>query len=428
MHHRPTVLMYSPDSIGLGHMQRHAAISGRLVRDYNDASALMLVGSGVGAFFDQPQGVDSIKLPSVQKVGVDRWEPRTLGFETGAMRKLRAGLIRETVKVVDPEVFIVDHLVTGVWDELLPTLQMIRSQHRQTKIILGLRDILDAPEHLTRKWSNDGYYDLIDRYYDQIFIYGCPDIFPSAKVYGLEQRFPEKITYCGYVCSTVDNINGAANGEPVSVLDAKSELGIQSSQLIVVTAGGGHDAYPMMSASISALKELGPKSAVPTIMITGPLMPAKQLARLRQESEGVPITIIPWTKKLTTYLAAADLVITMGGYNSMLETVYLGKRTIVIPRKGPSSEQKIRAKLFADLGLVTNVDLNRLTARKLAGEIERSLASAPPLTACLPMTGVDRAAQAIAQHFYQRTPVQRATHHNNEHLIYAINGFYAANG
>lgn len=420
--------MYSPDSIGLGHMQRHAAISGRLVRDYDDASALMLVGSGVGAFFDQPQGVDSIKLPSVQKIGADRWQPRTLGFETGTMRELRAGLIRETVKVVDPEVFIVDHLITGVWDELLPTLQMIRSQHRQTKIILGLRDILDAPEHLTRKWSNDGYYDLIDRYYDQIFIYGCPDIFPSARVYGLEQRFPEKITYCGYVCSAVENDNGGTSGEPLSVLAAKSELGIQSSELIVVTAGGGHDAYPMMSASISAVKEFGPQSSVRTMMITGPLMPAAQLARLQQESEGAPVTIIPWTKKLSTYLTAADLVITMGGYNSMLETVHLGKRTIVIPRKGPSAEQKMRAKLFDDLGLVTNVDLDGLTSRKLSSEIEKSLASKPAPIAVLPMTGVDRAAQAIAQHFYQRTPVQRPNHHNNKHLIYAVNGFYAVNG
>ena len=53
-----------------------------------------------------------------------------------------------------------------------------------------------------------------------------------------------------------------------------------------------------------------------------------------------------------TYLRAADVVIAMAGYNTTAEILTLDKPALLVPRSGPSAEQQMRAKLFADRGWV----------------------------------------------------------------------------
>ena len=74
-----------------------------------------------------------------------------------------------------------------------------------------------------------------------------------------------------------------------------------------------------------------------------------------------------------SYFNAADLVITMGGYNTLMDTIWLGKRALVIPRKGPSTEQRTRATVFRNLGLVQTILPEDVTPRRLAGTILEQL-------------------------------------------------------
>ncbi len=69
-----SVLMYSHDGVGLGHMRRNSTIAARLVNEVAEASVLMLVGCPSGLFFDLPQGVDSVKLPSILKTATNSWQ------------------------------------------------------------------------------------------------------------------------------------------------------------------------------------------------------------------------------------------------------------------------------------------------------------------------------------------------------------------
>ena len=110
--------------------------------------------------------------------------------------------------------------------------------------VLGLRDILDRPELVRRTRLREGVYEAINRYYDSVLIYGRQDIFDTAAEYGLDKIDNEKVRYCGYLSSE----------EPVLDRDAaRTRLGLGPGNLVVFTAGGGADAYPMMDACISAL-------------------------------------------------------------------------------------------------------------------------------------------------------------------------------
>ena len=390
----PTVVMYSPDSIGLGHVRRHALIASELVAQVPSVNVVMLIGCGAGAFFELPSGVDSIKIPSVQKTGKDSWRARSLGLSSEDTRRIRSGLIRESLDSLKPDLFLVDHLPAGIWGELVPAFQHLKAHSRQTKIVLGLRDILDEPEHVRQRWQSDKTYDLIREYYDSIFIYGDETIYPSAQHYGLGFRICDDVHYLGYIGPKSDKLNGAAQ----HATRLSQEPGLRRTpgdKLILVMAGGGYDAYPMMSSVMQGLIALDSATRPDAVFITGPLMPHELRAQLVEQSSGIGATIVPWTCNVKDYLDAANLVVTMGGYNSLLETVTSGKPTINIPRSGPSQEQTIRARLFNELGFVSYLPLEHAKPQRMAAAIEENLSKCPRSGQPLPVDGASRTARRI---------------------------------
>ena len=359
-------MMYSPDGIGLGHVRRNASIASRFVREVPGASVLMLVGCPAGVFFELPSGVDYLKLPSVLKVATNTWESRSLPIIAEKAKELRSLLIQRTAELFAPHLFLVDHNPAGVWGELLPTLRMFRSMANPPKVVLGLRDILDAPEVVRATWERDGVYDTIGAYYDRVFIYGSRDIYDAAFHYGLNRFVSEKVDYCGYLRSE----------DPSRSRDEMRRLlEVENDRLVIVTAGGGYDAYPMMAACVKALRLLGSERPVKAIVITGPLMSRRESRDLQRQAMGLPVRILNCVPDGQNYVNAADLVITMGGYNSLMESIGLRKRTLVIPRKGPSAEQKTRAAIFSGLGLVQWIDPEGATPWRLAQAIRDNLHS-----------------------------------------------------
>src|SRR5439155_1709115 len=71
----------------------------------------------------------------------------------------------------------------------------------QSRLALGLRDIIDAPEVVMRRWEVEGAYEAIERFYDLVLVYGSQDVFDLAAQYCLPQRVAQKVRYCGYLCT-----------------------------------------------------------------------------------------------------------------------------------------------------------------------------------------------------------------------------------
>ena len=354
-----TVMTYSHDGFGLGHLRRNSTIASILAHQVPDSSVLMLIGCPSGAVFKLPTGVDFIKLPSVIKRDTGVWLPLRLRIGLEKTKALRVATIHEAVRVFQPQVFLVDHVAVGVWGELLPSLEMLKKRGDAPTIVLGLRDILDAPEVTRTLWERDGTYEAIRRYYDEIFIYGHKEIFDTAAHYGLDGEFAPKLRYVGYVCEP----------EPYkSQGEMRSELQVEN-KLLLVTGGGGADAFPMMLGCMKALKLLGAKSGLEAIFITGPLMEGGQREHLCEIAKGLKVRVLVHVDDPLSYMNAADLVITMAGYNSLYQVLRLRKKGLVIPRSGPSAEQRTRARLFAERGLVDIVQPEEFSPRRIADQL-----------------------------------------------------------
>jgi len=383
-------MTYSHDGFGLGHLRRNTTIASVVARRIPDSSVLMLIGCPSGAVFKLPTGVDFIKLPSVIKRNTGVWLPLRLRIGLEKTKALRVATIQEAVRVFHPQVLLVDHVPVGIWGELLPSLQMLRRRSDAPTIVLGLRDILDAPEVTRSLWEREGTYEAIRRYYDEIFIYGRKEIFDTGAHYGLDGEFAPKLRYVGYVCEHEPYKNRS---------EMRSELQVEN-KLLVVTGGGGADAFPMMLECMKALRLLGAKSGLEAIFITGPLMEGGQREHLRELAKGLKARVLVHVEDHLSHMNAADLVVTMAGYNSLYQLLRLRKKGLVIPRSGPSAEQQTRARLFAERGLVDVIQPGELSPKKMAEKFMDGLEQTdyPLYEPTIDTNGSRRAAERLAEH------------------------------
>jgi predicted glycosyltransferase len=390
MHKHARVLMYSQDSYGLGHLRRATNLANALVRERPDLSVLLLVDSPVAPFFDLQDHIDFVKLPTVVKVGAGVFRPGRLPISYPLVRILRSNVIREVFRRFHPDLVLVDHMPGGANRDLIPALRLMRVVDHRTKVVLGIRDIIDNPPVTRAVWQREGFYQVLRRYYDAVLIYGSPDVFPTAEMYGLRDAVRNEVRYCGYVC----------NMDPVK--DSKqlrAKLHCNDQPLIAVMAGGGADAYRLMHTYLDALPLVNKTVRVASVMVTGPFMPESQRRELRQQAKRLGVLIHGSLGDSLSHLNAADLVVSMAGYNTMSEILRFRKPAVIVPRQGPSAEQRMRAGIFAERGLVSLVDPQGLTAARLAGAIVEALTRArPPCSGAMPgLCGIRAATNALLE-------------------------------
>jgi predicted glycosyltransferase len=124
-------------------------------------------------------------------------------------------------------------------------------------------------------------------------------------------------------------------------------------------------------------------------------MAQRKRRTLRRAARNGRLTLVEFTPDLVSYLAAADLVVSMAGYNTTCEILSLGKRALFIPRIHVRAEQRMRAERLAARGMARVLLPDDLTPERLMAEIQASLA-APDPTVTLDMDGLPRVSEAIA--------------------------------
>jgi len=358
----PRLLIYSQDGRGLGHLRRTSSIAAAFLAACPDACVLTVSDSPLGTFFGLADRHDYLKLPSLVKHGPGHWEAMSLPISRPEILSLRRNLLRATVTDFRPDVLLVDHMPHGAQGELLPTLEAL--QGTSTKVVLGLRDILDAPAVTRRVWREEGAYRAVEDHYDLVLVYGNRDVFDVAKEYRWSSHAAGLVEYCGYLSAPLRESNDQR-------VRSRSLAG--DGRLVVAMAGGGADAYPVMLALLEGLDQIRASTPCALIIVTGPFMPVEQRRELQSRARGLPVQVRSSVKNVASYLTAADAVGGMAGYNTIVEVLRMGTPAVIVPRVGPSAEQGIRAGLFADRGWVHVVDPHELSPSTIADGVVRAL-------------------------------------------------------
>jgi predicted glycosyltransferase len=360
----PRLFIYSQDGFGLGHQRRTTLLADEFLRTCPGASALTVSDSPLGKFFSSAAGHDYCKLPSIRKVGPGDWRSVSLSSSFADVLDMRRAMLQTTVQAFRPDVLLVDHMPHGAMGELVPTLDLLRDE--ETVVVLGLRDILDAPPVVRERWRLEGAFEALERYYDRVLVYGSSDVFDVATEYDWPDAVRPKIQYCGYVCAPPPHEGSESVRSPYL---EKSGRG----RLVVVMAGGGADAYPLFDALLSAVPLIHEAGPCHIVMVTGPFLPAERHRELVARAQDLPVDVLISVSDPVSYAASADLVVAMAGYNTTAEILSVGTPALLVPRSGPSAEQQMRARLFAERGWVDWLRPQDLSAETLGMAVMEAL-------------------------------------------------------
>lgn len=332
------ILIYSHDTFGLGHLRRCRAIAHALVERYKGLSVLILSGSPIIGSFDFRARVDFVRVPGVIKLHNGEYTSLALHIDLEQTLAIRGSIIHHTALSYAPDLFLVDKEPLGLKGEVKSTLAMLKE--RGTTCVLGLRDVLDEPGLLRREWERKNVIPALERLYDEIWIYGLPQIADPLAGLEIPPLVRRKMVYTGYLPRSI----------PQSTeLVAEHVL---EEPYILVTTGGGGDGAGLVDWVLRAY-EKSPDLPYRAVVVLGPFMqPAVQKEFLERVTQLGSVDALTFDSHLEVLMERAAGVVAMGGYNTFCEILSLDKPAIVVPRTRPRQEQLIRASRAADLGLI----------------------------------------------------------------------------
>jgi len=83
-----------------------------------------------------------------------------------------------------------------------------------------------------------------------------------------------------------------------------------------------------------------------TVMVTGPFMPKKLRLEIVSRARTLQVRAYRFYRSMEKLIGAADVVVSMGGYNTVCEILSQSKPSLIIPREQPRREQLIRAQVL----------------------------------------------------------------------------------
>ena len=331
----PRVLIYSHDTYGLGHLRRSILVASGLAAQANPPSVLIATGSPRAQAFELPIGCDTLKLPAVTKTPEGTYRPRTLNMPLDDLVQMRSELLRSAARSFRPDLILVDHSPVGMQGELWPLFHDLNKWDARPAVVLGLRDITDAPDAVRREWNASGAWEALGGVYDRILVYGDEHLPTTAQDLRLTERFPEKVKLVGYLARPIEPQTHSRNGVPT----------------VLVTAGGGGDGHQLLSGYLSFLERLPSIGRFRSVVVTGPFLSGSRQREVRDRCRalGPSVEVLCFTDHFEDLLSSATGVVSMAGYNTVVEILSAAVPALLVPRRKPRMEQWIRAERLAAL-------------------------------------------------------------------------------
>ncbi|MFO8085819.1 MAG: glycosyltransferase [Desulfobacterales bacterium] len=369
------IIFYCQHVLGMGHFFRSLEICKAL----SDHEVIFVTG---GASFEVEL------MPHIRKVNLPglMMDPNFSGFYT-TEKKLSLEEVREDRKKLlfdlfeseKPDIFMVELYPFGrkaFGFELDPLLKNIRKKHRhRCQTICSLRDILvekKDPEKYEKR-----VVKILNSVFDVLLIHSDPTIFSLDESFSRIKDIHVPLVYTGFVTA----------GPPSNCYRAvrrKLKIGTEK-KLVVASAGGGMVGFPLLEATLKAAVLLEKDIALHLVVFSGPFMSQNDFDRLKRlESEDRMVK--SFTPDFLSYLAAADLSVSMAGYNTCMNILSAKTPAIVWPFS-QNREQRFRAERLAQKASFKVLNDEDLMPERLAVLIRKRLLHKKLSTAIINLQG-----------------------------------------
>ncbi len=265
-----------------------------------------------------------------------------------------------------PDLFMVELFPFGrkaFGFELIPIFNGIRQKKLcPSRVICSLRDVLvekkDVPAYESRVIAS------LNQWFDALLIHSDPSIVKLDETFSRMKDIRIPVAYTGFVTPR------PLVGDRTAI---RQHLGIgDDSHLIVASAGGGKVGFVLLDAVIRAFDRLSLEADAFLQVFTGPFMESNAVHRLQNMSKD-RISVSRFTPDFPAWLSAADLSVSMAGYNTCMNVLAAKVPSLVWPFS-QNREQRLRAERISELGGMQILQDADLELKNLAKHMGRNLA------------------------------------------------------
>jgi predicted glycosyltransferase len=270
--------------------------------------------------------------------------------------------------------FELDPVLKGLGDGGLPS----------ARAVCSLRDIL-----VEKRDQNDyekRVVKTLNARFDILLVHADPRVIRLEDTFSRVADISIPVHYTGYV---------APRPSVGRRQDLRRELGIASGDpMVVASAGGGKVGAPLLQAVLDGFERLNLPRAV-LFVFTGPYLEAAQFDSFCRMA-GPRICVRRFTRRFIEYVAAADLSISMAGYNTCMNILTTGTAALVWPFV-QNREQRLRAERLQQRGALRLLAEDDLDGPAMAGRIRSMLMSTRNDAHKVDLEGARRTAQILEQ-------------------------------
>ena len=360
-----TLLLYAQDTRGMGHITRTLTIANHLLATFPHCVAYVVTRSNIAPEVAWPRHCDLIKLPSRRTPAGFERTPEDEQASLERFRGLRSQILRDTALGLAPDLVFLDHEPLGSSGEFRDGLWALKHESPGTRFVFGLRDIMDDPDHIRKKWREMGVYDALENLYDGIAVFGSRQLYDVAEAYDIPESVRPKLFYCGFV---------VRNLVPATPEEIRRQYGLPANgRLVVASVGSGRDGSAVLGHAHSAIARLQARDPdLSAVVVTGPFMSEEEAAALQPRATERCRQVA--SADVFQLMAVADAAVCMGGYNTLCEGLMTACPLVIVPRATHKVEQLIRAELLASHDLARCIHPSEAGAESLAEALEWALA------------------------------------------------------
>ncbi|SDO76266.1 glycosyltransferase family protein [Desulforhopalus singaporensis] len=358
------VTYYCQHVLGIGHFYRSLEICRALAAEF--PTTLILGGPDVR--FDRG-AIEVVSLPGLMMDrNFENLAPCTPGRTLDQTKELRQRLLFDYFQQKRPDVFITELYPFGrkaFRFELDPILEGVKNSSLGPCICLSsVRDILVEKKEGQEKYQQK-VIDTLNTYFDGVLVHS------DRGVIALESSFPRldeircPLHYTGFVAPKVDGVGNKG-------IRTRQQIG-DDAKLIVASIGGGNVGSELLFATVAAFRSLvGRNSGNYHLQVfTGPYCSDEAFDQLKKE-QAANIRIDRFTDSFIHWLEAADLSVSMGGYNTCMNLIRTGTPALIYPFD-QNREQAVRAARLSEtmpFSLLTKDDMETTRfGAKLASQL-----------------------------------------------------------
>jgi predicted glycosyltransferase len=353
------IVYYCQHVLGMGHYFRSLEIC-KALRNQE----VILVSGGAPLNMRVPAHIREVSLPPLT---MDSNFSR-LESNTGSIENIKAARQQEIYELFAnecPDIFMVELYPFGrkaFGFELIPVFQAIREGLLcPSRVVCSLRDVLVEKKEVEAYESR--VISALNQWFDALLIHSDAEIVKLDETFSRVTDIRIPVVYTGFV--TPRPLQGDRNA-------VRQQLDIDNdARLVVASAGGGKVGFELLDAVIRAFAEISVADNLYLQVFTGPFMEDGAVKHL-QEMRTDRISVLRFTSDFPAYLAAADLSVSMAGYNTTMNIVAAGVPSLVWPFS-QNREQRLRAERISEMGRMRILENADLLPKKLAELMTESL-------------------------------------------------------